>query len=114
VSAEPVAQGDEATARLLDDLPGFVFTAVDNAYERGSARDFAWGRPDAERGMRQIIVGTGGAELRGFPVNDPNSEVRDGSTYGVLRLDLHPGAYDRTFLSVQGGSFNDSGSGTCH
>ena len=43
-------EADEATARLLDDLPGFVFTAGDNAYEHGSARDFAlcygpsWGR----------------------------------------------------------------------
>ena len=42
--------GDEATARLLDGIPGTVFTAGDNAYENGSAQDFAecysqsWGR----------------------------------------------------------------------
>jgi hypothetical protein len=42
--------GDEATAALLDDIEGTVFTAGDNAYEDGSADDFracyesSWGR----------------------------------------------------------------------
>jgi hypothetical protein len=42
--------GDEATAALLDGIAGTVFTAGDNAYEHGSADDFArcydpsWGR----------------------------------------------------------------------
>jgi Predicted phosphohydrolases len=42
--------GDEATAALLDSIPGIVFTAGDNVYSRGSAADFAncyapsWGR----------------------------------------------------------------------
>jgi hypothetical protein len=42
--------GDEATARLLDTLPGTVFTAGDNAYDGGTASEFAdcydptWGR----------------------------------------------------------------------
>ncbi len=42
--------GDEATAKLLDRIPGTVFTAGDNAYEDGTAREFAecydpsWGR----------------------------------------------------------------------
>jgi acid phosphatase type 7 len=41
---------DEATARLLDAIPGSVFTAGDNAYPNGSPNDFAscygptWGR----------------------------------------------------------------------
>ncbi len=41
---------DEATAKLLDDIPGTVFTAGDNAYPDGSAEDFltcygpSWGR----------------------------------------------------------------------
>jgi hypothetical protein len=41
---------DEATAGLLDDLPGTIFTAGDNAYPAGRAQDFAecfepsWGR----------------------------------------------------------------------
>jgi len=42
--------GDEATANLLDGIPGTVFTAGDNAYDRGTAAEFAdcydpsWGR----------------------------------------------------------------------
>lgn len=42
--------GDEATAALLDSIPGIVFTAGDNVYSRGSATEFAtcyapsWGR----------------------------------------------------------------------
>ena len=44
------SQGDEATAALLDQLPGVVVTLGDNAYEGGTAEDFAqcfepsWGR----------------------------------------------------------------------
>lgn len=45
--------GAIGTARLLDRIPGTIFTAGDNAYDRGSARDFAdcygptWGRHKA-------------------------------------------------------------------
>jgi hypothetical protein len=44
------SDGDEATARLLDALEGTIFTAGDNAYDRGTAEEFArcygptWGR----------------------------------------------------------------------
>ena len=42
--------GDEATAQLLDDIPGTVFTAGDNVYSSGSEEEYAncyqptWGR----------------------------------------------------------------------
>jgi acid phosphatase type 7 len=41
---------DEATAKLLDDIPGTVFAAGDNAYEKGTTEQYdecyqpAWGR----------------------------------------------------------------------
>jgi acid phosphatase type 7 len=44
------SSGDEATAALLDEIPGTVFTAGDNAYEHGTPLDFlncyhpSWGR----------------------------------------------------------------------
>ena len=44
------SSGDEATADLLDGIDGTVFTAGDNAYDRGTAAEFAdcydptWGR----------------------------------------------------------------------
>jgi hypothetical protein len=43
-------QGEEATAAIIRSIPGFVFTAGDNAYQRGAAEEFAncyhptWGR----------------------------------------------------------------------
>ena len=60
------------------------------------------------------MAGTGGAALRQFETEDPNSAVRDASASGVLRLDLRPGGYDWEFIPVPGGSFTDQGSGTCH
>jgi hypothetical protein len=48
--ASCASQGDEATARLLDTIPGTVFTAGDNAYELGTHQEFincyhpTWGR----------------------------------------------------------------------
>ncbi|MGW2706011.1 metallophosphoesterase family protein [Streptomyces sp. NPDC001340] len=45
--------GDTATANLLDNIPGAVFTAGDNAYDSGTATEFAtyydptWGRRKA-------------------------------------------------------------------
>jgi hypothetical protein len=47
------SSGDEATAALLDTIPGTVFTAGDNAYPDGTATNFAncyepsWGRHKA-------------------------------------------------------------------
>jgi hypothetical protein len=47
------SESDEATAKLLDAIPGTVFTLGDNAYELGSAVDFTncyeptWGRHKA-------------------------------------------------------------------
>lgn len=34
--------------------------------------------------------------------------------YGVLKLTLHDGSYDWKFLPVEGKSFTDSGTGSCH
>ena len=45
---------------------------------------------------------------------DANSEVHDGSTWGVLKLTLHQTSYDWQFLPVAGGSFTDSGTGPFH
>jgi len=92
-----------------------VVNGHDHDYERFAPID-PDGRPDPEGGIRQIVAGTGGAALRPFETEDPNSEVRDATTYGVLRLDLHPGAYDWEFIPVAGGggTFTDQGSGECH
>jgi hypothetical protein len=71
------------------------------------------GRADLAAGIREIVVGTGGAGLRSFSRVRPNSEVRDSSTWGVIKLTLHPAGYDWEFIPVPGRTFRDSGSAVC-
>ena len=90
-----------------------VLSAHDHLYERFAPQD-PDGTLDLEQGIREFVVGTGGAELYEFHTIQPNSEVRDNSTWGVLALGLEHGAYRWSFVSVPGGAFTDSGSDTCH
>jgi alkaline phosphatase len=89
-------------------------------YER-----FAPQRPDGSRdwnrGIREFVVGTGGAPPEN-PMTSPresNSQVDSqkspGKTaYGVLKLNLYAGKYAWKFRPVAGENFTDSGSDTCH
>jgi hypothetical protein len=43
-----------------------------------------------------------------------NSEVRNSTTHGVLKLTLHGSGYEWEFIPVAGKTFADSGSGNCH
>ena len=70
-------------------------------------------KADAEHGIRQFIVGTGGGGVYRPKGKQPNSEVWDNSAYGVLKLTLSPGAYTWEFVPIPGMKFRDSGSGTC-
>jgi 3',5'-cyclic AMP phosphodiesterase CpdA len=90
-----------------------VLTGHDHHYERFAPQN-ASGVADADRGIRQIVVGTGGAPLREVVREAPNSEVRAGDTYGVLRLELAEGTYAWSFVPVAGQTFTDAGTGTCH
>lgn len=65
-------------------------------------------------GLREIIIGTGGAVH--YPLGTPlsTSEVRNNNTYGVLKLTLHSNSYDWEFIPVAGSTFTDSGSTECH
>ena len=65
-------------------------------------------------GLREFVVGTGGNGLYRFGGALPASEVRDNSTYGVLKLTLRAGGYDWEFVPVAGSSFTDRGSSDCH
>jgi IPT/TIG domain-containing protein len=69
---------------------------------------------DPSFGIREFVVGTGGKDHQGFNTPDPNSEVRDSSSFGVLDLTLHPTSYDWQFVPVAGQSFSDNGSASCH
>ncbi len=98
---------------LYDAGAELVVNGHDHDYER-FAPQAPDGTADPVRGIREFVVGTGGKSLRAFGVVDVNSEVRNASSYGVLKLDLEPGGYQWHFLGVPGSTFSDNGSGTCH
>jgi hypothetical protein len=87
-----------------------IVNGHDHVYER-FARQTVDGRP-SDRGIRQFVVGTGGAELYRFVTTAPNSEARV-AQFGVLRLTLQPNAYRWEFVLTNGG-LGDSGTDTCH
>lgn len=66
------------------------------------------------QGLREIVVGTGGAKLYPFGSFLSASQVHNNSTFGVLKLTLNSGSYDWQFVPVAGSTFTDSGSSTCH
>lgn len=97
---------------LYDAGADLVINGHDHDYERFAPQD-PDGNLDRERGVRQFVVGTGGAELRDFPTTQPNSQVRAAISTGVIRLVLMPTGYEWSFISTSG-AFSDSGKGTCH
>ena len=91
-----------------------VLNGHDHDYERFAPLD-PNGHLDERRGIREFIVGTGGATLLGqFPGAHPNSEVREGTTFGVLELTLESNAYRWQFLTAPEGRQLDQGSAACH
>ncbi len=89
-----------------------VLAGHDHNYQRHAPLD-ADLRRDPVRGIRQFIVGTGGASLYSFPGGGRNTEVR-GAAWGVLKLTLSPDAYEWEFVPVAGETFRDAGRQSCH
>ncbi len=98
---------------LYDHGADVVLSGHEHNYER-FARQTPSGVADPRQGIREFVVGTGGKSLYGFGAPKPNSEVREGNTYGVLKLTLHASAYDWQFVPMAGQTFTDSGSDSCH
>jgi hypothetical protein len=98
---------------LYDAGADVVINGHNHSYERFMPQD-PEGTNDPTRGIREFVVGTGGAPLTDFPRVRGNSEVRNNSTWGVLKLTLRPNRYDWMFLPVAGATFSDSGSASCH
>lgn len=95
-----------------------VLSGHDHDYERFAPQD-ADGKLDHARGMRQFVVGTGGAYPTPFLLPVKHSETRDASRNGVLRLRLREDGYDWEFLeatppSLPNASPPDHGSAACH
>lgn len=95
-----------------------VLSGHDHDYERFSPQD-ANGNLDLNRGMRQFVVGTGGAYATPFLSTRANSEMRDNSRTGVLKLVLGEAGYQWEFLEASFHGFPlgqepDRGAGQCH
>ena len=94
-----------------------VLSGHDHDYERFAPQD-AHGRL-SETGMRQFVVGTGGAYATPFLRFVRHSQARDASRNAVLRLRLHAGSYDWELLeatppSLPNASPPDRGGARCH
>jgi acid phosphatase type 7 len=68
----------------------------------------------ASPGLREIVVGTGGVNLDGYVTRLSTTEVRNASTYGILKLTLSPTSYTWEFIPIAGQTFTDSGRTNCH
>ena len=109
--------GDDSGVRPLWDAlyaagADLVLDGHDHDYERFAPQD-PDGRADAARGITEIVVGTGGAELEPFARVRANSTVRINDTYGVLELTLGAQSWSSRFVGVDG-TVHDEGAGTCH
>lgn len=97
---------------LYDAKVDIVLNGHDHDYER-FAPQTASGQADPVHGIREFVVGTGGAPLYQFVSVQPNSELRSDTTFGLLRLTLFEKKYHWEFIGVDG-TVIDSGDGSCH
>ena len=91
-----------------------ILNGHEHSYERFAPQD-PDGHADPKNGIREIVVGTGGRsnDPLGFAI--PNSQVRNSTSFGVLKLTLWPGRYSWEFVPVDAkNGFHDSGTGSCH
>jgi hypothetical protein len=83
-----------------------VLAAHDHNYERFAPQDPMGNPNDPEAGnvygIRQFVVGTGGAHLREMGIPKPNSEVFIDDAYGVMTIALGTGQYSWAFVAADG------------
>jgi hypothetical protein len=112
-------EGDNAFMQplweALDDAGAeIVLSGHSHDYERVAPVDRN-GAVNQAAGIRQFVVGTGGAFFTGgLSSRIPQSEVAQGNTFGVLFLTLRPTSYDWRFVPEAGKTFADAGSQACH
>lgn len=116
-SSSLVPVGTPRTLALLKDLYAAGVDLLLNGHQHNYER-FAPQTPggvaDPAHGIRELVVGTGGEDLRRFGTTIANSEVREDGTFGVLELTLLPTSYTWQFIPEAGDTFTDSGSAPCH
>jgi len=117
---EGVAEMEAIWRILYDANVDLILSGHDHHYERFLPQNPA-GVADSTRGIVQILVGTGGATLRGFRSRfglrgrdlEGNSDVQIQGHFGVLLLTLGSTGYRSAFLDTEGRIWDRSG-GECH
>jgi calcineurin-like phosphoesterase family protein len=97
---------------LYDARADVVLNGHEHSYERFARQD-PRGRADRQ-GIRQFVVGTGGAALQPLAAARPNSQLRTAAAHGVLELVLHPASYEWRFVAESGAVLDRGGPVTCH
>jgi 3',5'-cyclic AMP phosphodiesterase CpdA len=85
----------------------------DHLYERFAPLDTN-GQEDTLAGVRQFVVGTGGAERYTMGKLLRGSEAHSGDDFGVLKLTLLPDRYQWEFIPVNPHGLHDRGESACH
>jgi calcineurin-like phosphoesterase family protein len=96
---------------LYDAGAELVISGHEHHYERFKEMN-AYGTASSP-GLREFVVGTGGASHYSFGSILSTSQVRNSSTYGVLKLTLNSTSYSWKFIPVAGKTFTDSGTTNC-
>jgi Calcineurin-like phosphoesterase len=89
-----------------------VLSGHEHSYERFAPQ--GPGGRATPQGIRQFVVGTGGAYITPFTTPRPNSQVRRSNTWGLLALTLHQGGYSWRFESEDGDVLDRGGPVACH
>jgi hypothetical protein len=99
--------------QLYDANVDLILNGHDHDYERFLPQS-PEGIADSARGMTEIIVGTGGGDLRGYRNQIvSHSATRIQGHFGVLKVTLGAKEWRSAFLDVDGRLWDQTG-GTCH
>jgi hypothetical protein len=98
---------------LYDRGADLVMSGHTHSYERFAPMNGS-GAVDNAFGIREIVVGTGGASSHPFGTPLATSQVRNTGTIGVLVLTLRADRLDWRFAPAGGGTFADSGTMVGH
>jgi hypothetical protein len=98
---------------LYDFRADVILNGHNHNYERFALQDP--NRSPVPDGIREFVVGTGGASLDNSTLPlAPNEQVRSAAAYGYLKLILNSDSYDWQFVAQPGKTLNDSGHTACH